>query len=279
MVRKIAVFNDLSGLGRCSLTAAIPIISALGIQACPIPTAVLSNQTGYESYFLKDCTKYIDNFTREWHKLNISFDGILTGFLASYTQVEKILRFLKVFRNENTLLVVDPVMADNGETYDIFTNELREKISELIPMADVITPNLTECCILSGTDYDSLNSIKDDEAFFIEVFDMCRKLTEKGVKNVIVTGIRRSGSIYNSIYTNEKKTLLKAKLFEGSFSGTGDIFACVICGCLVKGLDIETAVEKAAEFISASIEDTIKDGISPNDGVNFERFMKMLVNE
>lgn len=279
MVRKIAVFNDLSGLGKCSLTAAIPIISALGIHACPIPTAVLSNQTGYESYFIKDCTDCIDNFTREWQKLNISFDGILTGFLVNSGQVEKILRFLKAFRNENTILVVDPVMADNGETYDIFTDELRDRICELIPMADVITPNLTECCILSGTDYGSLNRIANDGDFFEAVFEMCRNLIEKGVKNVIVTGVRRGESICNCICSKKKRALSKTRMFEGSFSGTGDIFACVICGYLVKGLDIQTAVEKAADFISASIEDTIKDKISPNDGINFEKHLRMLVND
>lgn len=279
MVRKIAVFNDLSGLGKCSLTAAIPIISALGIHACPIPTAVLSNQTGYESYFIKDCTDCIDNFTREWQKLNISFDGILTGFLVNSGQVEKILRFLKAFRNENTILVVDPVMADNGETYDIFTDELRDRICELIPMADVITPNLTECCILSGTDYGSLNRIANDGDFFEAVFEMCRNLIEKGVKNVIVTGVRRGESICNCICSKKKRALSKTRMFEGSFSGTGDIFACVVCGYLVKGLDIQSAVDKAADFISASIEDTIKDKISPNDGINFEKHLRMLVND
>ncbi|NLB37100.1 MAG: pyridoxamine kinase, partial [Clostridiales bacterium] len=279
VVRKIAVFNDLSGLGKCSLTAAIPIISALGIHACPIPTAVLSNQTGYESYFIKDCTDCIDNFTREWQKLNISFDGILTGFLVNSGQVEKILRFLKAFRNENTILVVDPVMADNGETYDIFTDELRDRICELIPMADVITPNLTECCILSGSDYGSLNRTADDGDMFAAVFEICRNLIEKGVKNVIVTGVRRGESICNCICSKKKRALSKTRMFEGSFSGTGDIFACVVCGYLVKGLDIQSAVDKAADFISASIEDTIKDKISPNDGINFEKHLRMLVND
>ncbi len=279
VVKKIAVFNDLSGLGKCSLTAAIPVISALGVQVCPIPTAILSNQTGYDSYYIDDYTDKIDFFTQEWKKLNLRFDGIYTGFLANSKQVEKILDFLEAFKNENTVVVVDTVMADNGKLYDIYTDELRDKILELIPLADVITPNLTECCILSGTDYSELNKIDDDTAFFESVNEMCKKLIEKGVKTVVVTGIRRADSIYNYICSDEKQTVTKARTFGGSFSGTGDIFASVICGCLVKGLDIDYAAEKAAKFISAAIEDTLKDNLSPNDGVNFEKFLKMLVND
>jgi pyridoxine kinase len=146
-------------------------------------------------------------------------------------------------------------------------------------MADVITPNLTECCILSGTDYGSLNRIANDGDFFEAVFEMCRNLIEKGVKNVVVTGVRRGESICNCICSKKKRTLSKTRMFEGSFSGTGDIFACVVCGYLVKGLDIQSAVDKAADFISASIEDTIKDKISPNDGINFEKHLRMLVND
>ncbi|HZJ77432.1 MAG TPA: pyridoxamine kinase [Clostridia bacterium] len=284
MIKKIAVFNDLSGLGKCSLTAAIPVISALGVQACPVPTAILSNQTGYDSYFLQDCTENIDRFTDEWKKLKIEFDGIYTGFLPNPKQVEKIISFLKTFKSAKTKLVVDPVMADHGRLYDIYSDELRCKMLELLPQADIVTPNFTECCILANKDYHTLIGIEKDTEFFQEILSMCKDLIKIGAKEVVVTGIIRvdcdnNRTVYNCICSEDNSSFVKAKMFYGNFSGTGDLFASVICACLVKGISTETAVKKATEFISASIEDTIKDNISKNDGVNFEKFLGLLVND
>ena len=147
-MKKIAVIQDLSGLGKCSLTAAIPVISVMGVQAVPLPTAVLSNQTGYPSYFCDNYTEHMEQIMDEWEKRGFSPDGIYTGFLADEEQADKILDFLRRFRKEKTVVLVDPVMGDNGGAYGIYTEGLRERMVQLVRSAQVITPNLTEALLL-----------------------------------------------------------------------------------------------------------------------------------
>ena len=147
-LKKIAVIQDLSGLGKCSLTAAIPVISVMGVQAVPLPTAVLSNQTGYPSYYCDNYTEHMEQIMDEWEKRGFSPDGIYTGFLADEEQADKILDFLRRFRKEKTVVLVDPVMGDNGGAYGIYTEGLRERMVQLVRSAQVITPNLTEALLL-----------------------------------------------------------------------------------------------------------------------------------
>ncbi len=156
MTKKIAVINDLSGLGRCSLTAAISVLSAMGIQACPLPTAILSSQTEYPSYYCYDFTDKMDYFRQEWKKLGTSFSGIYTGYVASVCQIEQIMHFLDTFQTADTFLLVDPVMGDDGVTYDMYTSGLLTAMKELVARADVITPNLTDSVLLTDIDYNSL---------------------------------------------------------------------------------------------------------------------------
>lgn len=147
-MKKIAVINDLSGLGKCSLTAAIPVISAMGIQACPLPTAVLSNQTGYASYFLDDYTPHMEAIMEQWQLRGFTPDGIYTGFLGSSAQADILLHFFAQFQTPQTITLVDPVMGDDGHTYDIFCDDFLEKMRLLVGRAQVITPNLTEALLL-----------------------------------------------------------------------------------------------------------------------------------
>ena len=147
-MKKIAVLNDLSGLGKCSLTAAIPVISVMGIQACPLPTAVLSCQTGFPSYFCDDYTDRMDKFMDEWKNLDFQPDGIYTGFLADAAQADKVVSFIEQFGGENVKILVDPVMGDDGEEYPIYTEALCEKMRFLVKRAAMITPNLTEALLL-----------------------------------------------------------------------------------------------------------------------------------
>ena len=147
-MKKIAVINDLSGLGKCSLTAAIPVISVMGVQACPFPTAVLSNQTGYETYFCEDFTEHMAPYMEEWKKRGFVPDGIYTGFLSDEKQADKILKFIDTFAGEDTLILTDPVMGDDGAVYPIYTEELCSRFRELARRSYVITPNLTEALLL-----------------------------------------------------------------------------------------------------------------------------------
>ena len=150
-VKKVATINDLSGIGRCSLTAAIPILSTLGVQCCPFPTAILSSQTEFDKFSFLDITNEMNNYKNVWKELNINFDCIYSGFLGSEKQIDIVLDF--VLDNKDSLIVIDPVMGDNGILYDTFTENMCNKMKELVSIASIVTPNLTEACILTGEEY------------------------------------------------------------------------------------------------------------------------------
>ena len=196
--KRAALINDLSGLGKCSLTAAIPVFSCMGIQPCPLPTAVLSNQTGYDSYYIDDFTDKMSFFTEEWLKKGITFDAISTGFFVNSKQIDISEEFIKKFKKEDTLLVVDPVMGDGGTVYKTFSDELCRRICRLALTADVITPNLTEACIILGEKPDLSLSLEN-------VCDMARRLKEKGPSKVVVTGV----VIGDKVYIKNHKSALK----------------------------------------------------------------------
>ena len=157
-MKKAAVFNDLSGFGKCSLTAAIPVLSAQGVQCCPMASAVLTNQTGYEYHKCTDLTAMIKDYIYNWQKNNAHFDGIYSGFMTSSKQIELFMDFLDVFYEENTMLLVDPVMGDDGRTYGIYSAALLDGMKTLSRKADVITPNLTEACLLADYDIEKVYS-------------------------------------------------------------------------------------------------------------------------
>lgn len=278
-MKKIAVINDLSGFGRCSLTAAIPIISALGAECCPLPTAVLSNQTGYDSYHCIDLTDELESYIEEWKKLGYTFDAIMTGYIASPRQADLILNFIDDFKTPQTKLIVDPVMADDGRIYGTYSSELCGKIKEIAKRADIITPNLTELCILTNADYEEIIAQKNTEGYFDLIASLAQTLISDSLKTVIVTGIISSQSICNIIAEKEAASVVKSEIFGGSYSGTGDIFASIISAEAAKGTNIEYAVELAAKFLSKAIESSFHEGSDRNDGVNFQEYLEMLTNE
>lgn len=285
MVKRVAVINDLSGLGKCSLTAAIPVISVLGVQACPVPTAVLTNQTGYDSYYCYDFTDKIDHYTEEWEKRELTLDGIYTGYLGSSEQVEKILRFCSIFRKENTLLIVDPVMGDSGRPYKIFTPRLRSRMLELVQHADVITPNLTEFCLLTDTDYTELVSHAGDADYLERIAVSGNGLLTSGIGTVIITGIiyqgteDSSGKYYNMILTPNGFETVSSDIHGGSYSGTGDLLASVVCASMVRGDSAVMGVRRACRFIEQALIETTAEQIPRNDGINFEPYLSLLLEE
>ena len=192
MAGKVAVLNDLAGFGRCSLTAAISVLSAMGVQPCPLPTAVLSAQTGYESYFFQDLTEQMGMITEEWKKSGAQFDGIVTGFMSDYRQIGEVNHFLDLFHKEGTFLLVDPVLGDNGKRFSIFDGLFQEEMKRLVKRADVVTPNVTELCLLTDYDYEKIQTISetgDREALFSEVSEAAGRLLDSGVSEVVVTGV------------------------------------------------------------------------------------------
>ena len=283
MSKKIAVINDLSGFGRCSLTAAIPTISVMGVQPCPLPTAVLSAQTGFPSYYCDDYTEKMEYFRQEWEKMGVRFDGIYTGFVASETQIRRIFRFLDTFYRESTFLLVDPVMGDEGRVYKLFTPELLRRMKELALRADVVTPNLTELCLLTGADYGELGRMKGEKEITEAAGELAEKLMESGPDTVVVTGIRfedaQSGErmIGNLAVDQSGRRLSAFPYIGGSFSGTGDLFASIIAGGIARGDDIFRTMELAGEFVERAMKDSAAEGVERNEGTNFEKYLGMLL--
>lgn len=286
-MKKIAVLNDLSGLGKCSLTAAIPVISVMGVQACPMPTAILSNQTGYDSYYCDDYTEHMDQIMEEWKKRRFCPDGIYTGFVAGERQIKKILKFLSLFRKKDTLVLTDPVMGDRGRAYDFLTKELCEKMKDLVRQADVITPNLTEAMLLRYS-FEELEekwkefSWEKGIHFQKKIEDLAKEIQKQyDTKALVITGIdliEENGStkIGNFILEQGETSWVITEKYGGSYSGTGDLFASVLSAGMVKNLKMRTCVEKAVRFLSKAIQDTVKEGTDRNDGVCFETYLYQL---
>ena len=279
-MKKVALINDVSGFGRCSLTAALPVISAMGLQACPLPTAVLTAQTGFDAYTSIDFTDHMGEFTREWTTMGESFDGIYSGYLASHEQMEIVLGFLDAFHQNGVLYLADPVLGDNGEKIKIFTGELLDCMRELVRNADVVTPNLTELCFLTGHDYGQLIRHAGEEDYEKRIEELGRELMEKAHRDqmVVVTGISQADTIGNLAVWSRDSVCLKSPYNGKSYSGTGDLFASVICGALLKGIPIREAIFKAMLFLQAAIADAEQEGEAPQYGVPFENHLHLLMD-
>lgn len=277
MVKRIAVINDLSGMGKCSLTAAIPVISVMGVQACPLPTAILSNQTDYDTYYAYDYTKHIDHHIAQWKRMGLTFDGIYTGYLGSESQVKIILQFIEEFRKPDTLLLVDPVMGDSGKPYDVFTPYMGRQMKKLAFMADVITPNLTELCLLTDTDYQELILHENGSDYLERIAKLGKILLKKGIKTVIITGISYEHKLYNLILEKGSVQAVPSEVHGGSRSGTGDLLASIVAAGLVRGETAIDCVRLAARFLEKALIETVNEEIPRNDGVNFEPYLEMLI--
>lgn len=275
MGKRVAAIHDLSGLGRCSLTAAIPVLSAMGLQVCPVPTAVLTNQTGFSSYYMADGTDWMEHFIEEWRRCGVTMDGVYTGFLANAEQVDGIERFLAAFRTSSTLLLVDPVLGDDGCMYSTCTDALCRKMARLAEQADVITPNLTEACYLAGEDYAALVSHCRAPEYPELVAALARRLTLGGRRQVIITGVHYEGYVYN-IAAGREEFAVQGHLVRGHYSGTGDLFASVVCGACVQNRSLRQGVETAARLIETALRDTDS---APEYGVEFERHLRLLMED
>ena len=208
--KKIALINDLSGFGRCSLVVALPIISAMKVQCCPLPTSIFSNHTGFPEYYMEDFTKQMIPYAEQWKKLKLTFNGICSGFLGSAEQIQIVRDFIRDFKTKETLVLIDPVMGDHGKAYSTYTAEMCRKMSELVQYADILTPNVTEACILTDTPYKKAWKTK-------EIIAMAAKLADQGPSKVVITGIPQKSFIANLCYeTGKEPTILKVLLITVS---------------------------------------------------------------
>ncbi len=271
MIKRAAAIHDISGLGRCSLTAALPILSALGVQCCPIPTAVLSAQTdGYRNYARVDLTDALPDYIGHWKKNGERFDAIYTGFLNSIRQIDMVSRFIDDFRTEDTLVLVDPVMGDNGTLYDSMDRGMPDAIRTLVCHADVITPNLTEAALLLGE-----AELPEEEKVWLS---WAQRLRELGAGAVVITGIDGGDGRVFMAYADDKASGL---YFTGQtprdFPGAGDVFAGVLLGRLLQGAALKKSVQTAADFVAECADLTYKMQTPAREGLVFEPTLHLLI--
>lgn len=272
--KKIAVINDLSGFGRCSLSVQIPIISAMGIQVCPLPTGIFSNHTGYPVYTKKDLTRFMPEYIKKWKDLKISFDGIYIGYLTSAYQTDIIKEFIKYFSDKNTTVILDPVMGDEGTLYSGYNKSTAKALKELLKYSDIITPNATEACFLSGASYKEDRSVK-------EWGIIAEKLSVEGPDKCVITGINMGSMIGNLCYERIGKKahikVVRKKIAGRSRPGTGDVFSGIIAGDALNENDFFTSIKKASDFVAKCIVRSDELNVPVSDGICFEEFLNIKI--
>lgn len=267
---KAAVINDYSSFGRCSLAVSAPILAAMGVQCCPVPTAVFTNHTGFAHFSWADCTDRMDAYIEDWKATGLRFSAVASGFLASVWQVDYVKRFVEAFRDENLLVMVDPVMGDYGKLYRTFKPEVAARMSTLLDVADVLTPNFTEACILAGRDY--CHDPSD-----AELAEVASCLCERHARAVVISGVPRGGHLANFIYAKGfEPEIVTTEKVGPDRSGTGDVFSSVILGGLVRGKTMGEAVRTAVDFVSLSVRKAEEMGIPVTDGLPIEETLPKL---
>lgn len=274
-IKKIAAIHDLSGYGRTSLAAIIPIFSSMGLQVCPFPTAILSNNTGYfDDFSFVDLTDSMENYMNHWEREDIIFDCIYSGFLGSEKQVDIILKFIETFDNSSNMVVVDPVLGDHGKLYPTIDENMVKKMKTLVEKADIITPNFTEAIYLLGKAY--TRKIKEDE-----IKQMLIELSDLGPKTVVITSVsdfERSDYIDVFGYDKENNEFweVACKHIPVEFPGTGDIFTSVLIGSLLNGYSLPMAIDKSVQFIFTGIKESCNYTYPKSEGILLEKILNVL---
>jgi len=273
-VKRVAAIHDLSGFGRASLTVVIPILSTMGAQVCPLPTAVLSTHSKFKDFHFIDLTEQMSDYIRHWKQLDISFDAIYSGFLGSARQIDIVIDFIDHFYQQNSLVVVDPVLGDDGVLYGPLNQDMVVEMRSLIKKADIITPNITEASLLLGREYPT-------ELDQSEVKEWILELAQRGPKQVIVTSVPEKGCgkktsviAYNS--SDNRFWKVMCDYLPANYPGTGDAFTSVIVGCLLQGDSLPIALDRAVQFTSLGVRATFGYSYNTNEGILLERILNSL---
>lgn len=268
---KVAAIHDISGIGRCSLSVITPILSVMGVQACPIPTAILSSHTGgFGDVAFHDLSVFIEESLDHYKRLEFDFDCIYTGFLASEQQIDSCIKYFSHYKN--SFAVVDPVMGDHGKPYKTYTKNMIARMGELVNVADVITPNITEAGMLLGSPIST-------PLTRMEAKSILARLSEKGPRYVLITGVPMiTDEIYNIGYDCEKGTYwyVKCCYVPVSYPGTGDIFTSILTGGLLRGDSLPISMERSTRFLELAINTTYSYGTDSREGVMFEKSLAWL---
>ena len=270
---RIAAIHDLSCFGRCSLTIALPVLSAMGCQCCPLPTALLSAHTGFPGNTFLDLTAEMGRIADHWTAMDLQFDAIYSGFLGSADQVDTVARFFDTFKKSDTAVIVDPVMGDHGTAYRTCTPELCRGMRVLVENSDVITPNLTEAALLLDRPYEEIQRT--------DAYEVVRRLSLGGRRSVVLTGYSsesgQTGALYFDRDSGESKAVQTPREPQ-DFSGTGDLFASVLAGGVARGVPLFQAAQAAADFVRDCIARTLAEGLTEQDGVDFEPLLGQLTS-
>ena len=284
-VPRLAMINDIAGFGRCSTTVSLPVISVMKVQVCPVPTSVLSNHLGFPLCHFDDYTSHMRDYIKVWNELGLTFDGLYCGFLGNEEQIDIVREFVEMFRPP--LFLLDPVMGDHGRAYSSITETHVQKMKALLPLADIITPNITEACLLTGTPW------KDGEWTMQELSGVCERLADicqqesvssgeasvgtVSSASIVITGIRQGDSLVNFLWDDGVYTTVSTPIAGASRPGTGDIFASILAADAVRGETLLTSVQKAANFVGLCITGSEKAGTPVQEGVVFEKYLAALL--
>lgn len=274
---RVAAIHDMSGFGRCSLTVAIPILSAMGLQCCPLPTAFLSTHTGgFEGFTFLDMTDEMPKVARHWKSLDLGFQAIYSGFLGSERQIGMVADFIRDFRSPETIVVIDPVMGDHGKVYQTYTPAMCAGTARLARQADVITPNLTEAALLLDMPYEALPS---GEAGCREIVE---RLSLEGQRSVVLTGASCQPDLTGAMCFDAgtgRTEAVQTRRVPQEFHGTGDVFTSVLTGALVRGASLPEAARQAVDFVRACAERTALEALPMREGVDFEPLLGLLTGK
>ena len=267
-LKRVAAIHDISGVGKCSLTVALPIISAAGLECSVMPTAVLSTHTGgFEGFTFRDLTDDMRPIAEHWIKENIRFDAFYSGYLGSLGQIDIVRDIFEMFRTPETVIMVDPVMADNGKLYSLFTIDHVKGMAKLCGHADVIVPNRTESAFMLEQEY------KDGPMTEKDVNDLLYALSGLGAKQVVLTGVYFGNDDLGAACYDAgtgRINYIMSKRIEGMYHGTGDVFGSFLLGALIRGQGLADATRIAVDYTCAAIRLTAADGTGPRMGVRFE---------
>ena len=273
-MKRIVTIQDISCVGKCSLTVALPIISAMGIETAVIPTAVLSTHTAFKNFTYRDLTGDLPKIAKHWKQEKFDFDGIYTGYLGSIEQIDMLKEFFKQFKTSNNFVFIDPVMADNGKLYAGFDEKFVREMKELCKMADIIVPNLTEASYMLEKEYKENYSEEEIKHMLIE-------LSNLGPKYVVLTGVsfneNKLGVMSYNKETNKFFTYFKEKV-PAKYHGTGDIFASTLVGAITNNSTLEEGLKVAVDYVWKTINDTYKTNKKDVYGVNFETKIPYLID-
>lgn len=275
-LKRVAALHDISGFGKCSLTVALPVLSAAGIETCPVPTAVLSTHTGeFTGFTYRDLTIDLPDYIHHWQTLGLHFDAIYSGFLGSKQQIAILKDFCRKFREKNTLVFVDPVMGDNGKLYAVYTPEICAEMKQLAAEADILVPNMTEASFLLDIPYQPGPYSK---AYIQHILT---GLLGLGAKTAVLTGVwleeKHLGAAAMS-QAEDKISYAFSPKVSGMFHGTGDVFSSLLLAAILNDCSLEESINIAVDLTYKAIVITKEIGTLPREGVAFEKILPSLIN-